>query len=133
MRLQIHVTLNVPKHVPWMGIHFNIFLISNFLAITTLQQCPGPDRSDQSVRPVSPEIGFLSVQGRIIRHEARSSDIFQRQTGIWTGSSDLGSDHTTLYRFSFNVVLLQMFCLDESHDVIFISCISKTHSLLERH
>ena len=120
------VTLNVPKLVPRMRVYIKIFLINIFLVFTSTLDCSGPNRS-------CPETVFRSVQGRIIRLKARSSDMFQRQTGIWTGSSDLGSDHTTLYRFSFNVVLLQMFCLDESHDVIFISCISKTHSLLERH
>ena len=109
------VTLNVPKHMPRMILFINIFLINIFLVFTSTLDCSGPNRS-------CPETVFRSVQGRIIRLKARSSDMFQRQTGIWTGSSDLGSDHPTLYNISFKMVLFQMFCLDGSHDIIYISC-----------
>ena len=124
------VPLNVPKNMPRVRIHFNIFLISNFLTITAPLNYSGPDRS---VRLVCPETVFQSPQCRIIRHETRSSDLFQRQTGRWTGLSDLGSDHPTLYSIIFKNVLFPMFCLGKSYDMIFISCISKTDSLLERH
>ena len=80
------VTFNVPKNMPRMKIYLNGFLISVFIASTTPQHCPGPDWSDQLDRSVQRQI--LSPQGRIIRHETRSFDMFQRQTGTWTGSSD---------------------------------------------
>ena len=125
------VTFNIPKNMPRMKIYLNRFLISVFIASTTPQHCLGPDWSDRLDRSVQRQI--LSPQGRIIRHETRSSDMFQRQTGTWTGSSDLGSDHPTLYNIISKNVLFQMFCLGEFHDMIFISCTFKTNSLLERH
>ena len=118
------VTLNVPKLVPRMRVYIKIFLINIFLVFTSTLDCSGPNRS-------CPETVFRSVQGRIIRLKARSSDMFQRQTGIWTGSSYLGSDHPTMYRISFKIVLFPLFCLGESHDMIVISCISKTFSSRE--
>ena len=119
------VTFNIPKNMPRMKIYLNRFLICIFIPSATPQFCPGPDRS------VWRQI--LSPQGRIIRHETRSSDMFQTQTGTWTGSSDLGSDHPTLYNIISKNMLFQMFCLGEFHDMIFISCTFKTNSLLERH
>jgi len=129
------VTFNIPKNMPRMKIYLNRFLISIFIASATPQLCPGPDRSDRTVRPVRPvcQRQIQSPQGRIIRHETRSSDMFQRQTGTWTASSDLESDHPTLYNIISKNVLFQIFCLGEFHDMIFISCTFKTNSLLERH
>ena len=120
------VTLNVPKLVPRMRVYIKIFLINIFLVFTSTLDCSGPNWS-------CPETVFRSVQGRIIRLKARSSDMFQRQTGRWTGSSDVGSDHPTLYSIISKNVLFLMFCLGEPHDMIFISCTSRTNSLLERH
>ena len=122
------ITFNIPKNMPRMKIYLNRFLISVFIASTTPQHCRGPNRSDRSVQRQ-----ILSPQGLIIRHETRSFDMFQRQTGTWTGSSDLGSDHPTLYNIISKNVLFQIFCLGEFHDMIFISCTFKTNSLLERH
>ena len=44
------VTFNIPKNMPRMKIYLNRFLISIFIAFATPQLCPGPDRSDRSVR-----------------------------------------------------------------------------------
>ena len=48
------VTFNIPKNMPRMKIYLNRFLISVFITSTTLQHCPGPNRSDRSVRLVRP-------------------------------------------------------------------------------
>ena len=39
------VTFNIPKNMPRMKIYLNGFLVSIFIASTTSQDCPRPDRS----------------------------------------------------------------------------------------
>ena len=108
------VMLNVPKLVTMMRTHFNIFFRRHFPHdhnTTTLLWA-------RPVRPVYPETGSCSSPD----HSACSRD---------KPADSL--DHPTLYSNGFKMVLFRMFCLDGSHDTIYISCISKTTSLLERH
>ena len=126
------VTLNVPKLVPKDESILQYILDKYFPHIHNIAALLW-------ARPVKPvcQTGQTGLsrdsQSRNIRLRTRSSDMFQRQTGRWTGSSDVGSDHPTLYSIISKNVLFLMFCFGDPYDMIFIPCISKTNSLLQRH
>ena len=111
------VTLNVPKLVPKDESILQYILDKYFPHIHNIAALLW-------ARPVKPvcQTGQTGLskdsQSLNIRLRTRSSDMFQRQTGRWAGSSNLGSDHSTLYMISSKIVSFQMFCLDGSHDVI---------------